>query len=211
MKYYAVVKGRKPGIYTSWDECKTQIDKFSGAIYKKLNATNLSDAQIEFDNYKQENLSLISEHLKDNTGVISSGSKPIEGVLTVDGASNGLTCEFQAVWYPSREKAFSSKQFTLGTNNIAEFLAIVSAIKYLNDRKLPINIYTDSQTAISWIKNKKANTTARNTGKITDELNKLLTKAENYLHNNPNVLNNTTILKWDTSNWGEIPADFGRK
>ena len=35
-KYYAVKKGRKTGIYTSWTECKEQVDGFSGAIYKSF-------------------------------------------------------------------------------------------------------------------------------------------------------------------------------
>jgi ribonuclease HI len=33
-KYYAVRKGKKTGIFTSWAECKTCIDGFSGAEYK---------------------------------------------------------------------------------------------------------------------------------------------------------------------------------
>ena len=35
-KYYAVKKGRKVGIFTTWDECKKQVDGFSGAIYKSF-------------------------------------------------------------------------------------------------------------------------------------------------------------------------------
>lgn len=42
-KYYAVKKGHKPGIYTSWDECKKQVEKFSGAVYKSF--TSLDDAK----------------------------------------------------------------------------------------------------------------------------------------------------------------------
>ena len=33
-KYYAVRKGFKPGIYTTWEECKKNVDGFSGAEYK---------------------------------------------------------------------------------------------------------------------------------------------------------------------------------
>lgn len=33
-KVYAVLKGRKPGLYMSWDECKAQVDGFAGAQYK---------------------------------------------------------------------------------------------------------------------------------------------------------------------------------
>ena len=33
-KYYAVKKGKTPGIYFSWDDCKKQVTNYSGAIYK---------------------------------------------------------------------------------------------------------------------------------------------------------------------------------
>ncbi|XP_041661411.1 ribonuclease H1 [Cheilinus undulatus] len=34
--FYAVRKGFKPGVYTSWDECKSQVDKFPAASFKKF-------------------------------------------------------------------------------------------------------------------------------------------------------------------------------
>ncbi|XP_056150237.1 ribonuclease H1 isoform X1 [Lampris incognitus] len=34
--FYAVRKGAKPGVYKSWDECKSQVDKFPHAIFKKF-------------------------------------------------------------------------------------------------------------------------------------------------------------------------------
>lgn len=37
MPYYAVRKGRKPGIYETWNEAKEQVLGFSGAEYKKFN------------------------------------------------------------------------------------------------------------------------------------------------------------------------------
>ena len=33
-KFYAVKKGRKPGIYMSWDACKAQVMGFPKARYK---------------------------------------------------------------------------------------------------------------------------------------------------------------------------------
>lgn len=36
VKYYAVKKGKMSGIYYSWNECKTQVDGFSGAEYKSF-------------------------------------------------------------------------------------------------------------------------------------------------------------------------------
>ena len=35
-KYYVVWAGRQPGIYTDWNSCKAQVDKFAGAKYKSF-------------------------------------------------------------------------------------------------------------------------------------------------------------------------------
>lgn len=35
-KYYAVKKGKVPGIYHSWAECKKMVDGFSGPVYKSF-------------------------------------------------------------------------------------------------------------------------------------------------------------------------------
>ena len=33
-KFYVVWQGKKPGIYKSWNDCKKQVDGFTGALYK---------------------------------------------------------------------------------------------------------------------------------------------------------------------------------
>ena len=50
-KFYAVKKGVKPGIYKTWNECKAQVLKFKGAIYKSFNS--LSEAQ-QYMNIKSD-------------------------------------------------------------------------------------------------------------------------------------------------------------
>ena len=35
-KFYAVKKGKIPGIYNSWDDCKKMVDGFPGAVYKSF-------------------------------------------------------------------------------------------------------------------------------------------------------------------------------
>jgi ribonuclease H-related protein len=47
-KYYAVVSGRKKGIFETWDECKAQVHKFSGAKYKSFHT--LQEAEEYFEN-----------------------------------------------------------------------------------------------------------------------------------------------------------------
>lgn len=95
-----------------------------------------------------------------------------------------------------------------GTNNIGEFLALVHALallKKLNKPQTPI--YTDSKTAMSWVKRKIPNTKIEFNASNKAILD-LLNRATQWL--NQNTYSNP-IIKWETEIWGEIPADFGRK
>ena len=38
MKYYAVKKGRHPGIYTTWKDCQKEIDHFKDAKFKSFDS-----------------------------------------------------------------------------------------------------------------------------------------------------------------------------
>ena len=42
-KFYAVKEGKKPGIYHTRDECKEQVNGYSGAVYKSF--TNQEEAK----------------------------------------------------------------------------------------------------------------------------------------------------------------------
>ena len=68
-------------------------------------------------------------------------------------------------------------------------------------------IYSDSKTALSWIRAGKCRTKIARTD-ANARLFEIIARAERWLatHTWPNAL-----LKWKTSEWGEIPADFGRK
>jgi ribonuclease HI len=57
------------------------------------------------------------------------------------------------------------------------------------------------------VKQKKCKTKLARTAE-TEELFRFVERAEAWLQNNTYT---TQILKWDTENWGEIPADFNRK
>ena len=54
MMYYAVAKGRSPGIYQNWNDCKNQIDKFKGAIYKKFQKEEDAIEFINQSNYTKK-------------------------------------------------------------------------------------------------------------------------------------------------------------
>ena len=95
-----------------------------------------------------------------------------------------------------------------GTNNIAEYLAIIHAAAMLQKQGNAITpIYSDSRTAMSWIKRRQSNTTITpntHNAKVLE----LLRRADAWIAANP-IPN--PLLKWDTDAWGEIPADFNRK
>lgn len=61
--YYAVRKGKVPGIYNKWSECEEQVKGYSGAEYKKF--SNYEEA-LGFMENKQEVLEMKIEDLKDN-------------------------------------------------------------------------------------------------------------------------------------------------
>lgn len=63
-KYYAVQKGKIPGVYESWDECKSQIEGFKGAKYKSYknydDALKFVNGELDYDK-KSENSIEITE------------------------------------------------------------------------------------------------------------------------------------------------------
>ena len=91
--------------------------------------------------------------------------------------------------------------------NIGEFLAIVHALAYLKRRNSAWPVYSDSRTAITWVKNKKARTKLEVTSENA-KLFELIDRAIAWLNNNRY---SNKVMKWETAYWGEIPADFGRK
>jgi len=43
IKYYAVRKGKRPGVYTSWADCEAQVKGVNGAEYKSFSAEEEAD------------------------------------------------------------------------------------------------------------------------------------------------------------------------
>lgn len=107
----------------------------------------------------------------------------------------------------SRNKTiWESEKYQEWTNNLGEFLALVEALKLPNLEKYDC-IYSDSQTAIAWVKSKKIKTTLKyspNTKKLLERIEESKVRLKTHEINIP-------ILKWETEIWGEIPADYGRK
>lgn len=203
-KFYVVWEGRQPGVYTSWAECKQQIDGYKGARYKSF-ATQ--EEAVEAYRKGPESVPATPKQKKakaefNQTGVIWDS-------IAVDAACSGNPgdMEYRGVETGTGKEIFRKGPFFNGTNNIGEFLAIVHALALLKGKQDKLPIYTDSGTAMAWIRKKKANTKLPRERKTATIFN-LIDRAEKWLANN-NYSN--PIIKWNTKGWGEIPADFGRK
>ena len=205
-KYYVVWHGNKPGIYMSWDECKAQITGFAGSKYKSFDTLALAEYAYS-QNYEKF---ILSSSNKTMAAKKASKEKIITDSICVDAACSGNPgdLEYRGVETLSRKQLFHQGPFKEGTNNIGEFLAIIYALAALKKvGNAHTVIYSDSQTAISWVKNKKVKTTlARTPG--NRPLFEQVDHAEKWLKESTFE---TRILKWDTISWGENPADFGRK
>ena len=205
-KFYVVWEGHKPGVYKSWDDCKKQVDGFPQAKYKSFGSVAEAEAAFKSNYWKFVNK---SETTQKKVGKIPR-SAIIRESVAVDAACSGNPgdMEYRGVWIPDSRELFHVGPLKDGTNNIGEFLAIVHALAMLKLQGKPqMAIYSDSKTAQGWVKKGKCNTKLEATGR-NDEIFSLIDRAEKWL--DMNKITNP-ILKWETEDWGEIPADFGRK
>lgn len=204
-KYYVVWKGLVPGIYGSWAECLAQVEGFPGAQYRGY--TTRAEAEEAYSK------PFAYKYAPARPQLIAPGEGPVLPSVAVDAACNMKTgtMEYRGVVTDTRHVLFAMGPFPDTTNNVGEFLALVHAIAMLTQAANPVlhsyPIYSDSVTALSWVRHKKANTKMPPTPENAP-LRDLVQRAEKWLQthhwDNP-------LYKWRTKEWGEIPADYGRK
>lgn len=203
-KYYVVWQGVKPGIYTSWTDCQLQIKGVKDARYKSFSTQEEAERA-----YASSPHDYIGNTSKPQTNQPTTLPTCVQAEsLAVDAACSGNPgpMEYRGVYLRTREVVFHFGPMQ-GTNNIGEFLAIVHGLALLKQKGLSMPIYSDSRTAISWVKKKKCKTLLPRDTR-TEQLFQLIDRAEHWLKSNTYT---TPILKWETQEWGEVPADFGRK
>ncbi len=204
-KFYVVWKGRKTGIFTTWEACAAQVNGFFGAEYKAFDSRDEAEAawQGKYEDYKGKTTSARPRQLK------LLASQFIRDSYCVDAASRGNpgVMEYRGVNTATRKEIFHQGPFPDGTNTVGEFLAIVHALALFKEQGISQPIYSDSANALLWVKLKKCRTRLK-PSRLNASLFERIRQAEEWLKNNAYA---NKILKWDTQAWGEIPADFGRK
>ena len=69
-------------------------------------------------------------------------------------AGNPGIMEYRGVDTQTQKQLFIQGPFEEGTNNIGEFLALVHGLAFLKKKKAIVFIYSDSRTAMSWVRKK---------------------------------------------------------
>lgn len=216
-KYYVVWEGLAPGVYNSWEECRLQVEGYRGAKYKAF------DSQVEaieaFRGAPSEHIGILqqmSAHHNPQTVVKKSKKETmvwsdtvIRNSLAVDAACSGNPgrMEYRGVYVATGVEVFRIGPMEQGTNNIGEFLALVHGLALLKKMGNNMPLYSDSRNAMLWVRQKQCKTKLERT-EVNKPIFDLIERAEAWLKNNTYT---TRIIKWETEQWGEIPADFGRK
>ncbi|GIR22326.1 MAG: hypothetical protein CM15mP36_15330 [Flavobacteriales bacterium] len=145
-KFYVVWKGNNPGVYQSWEKCQNEIKNVNGALFKSF--ASLEEAKKAYDQgYEEYKQSLDYKNISDGPELNS---------ISVDAASSGNpgVMEYQGVDTNTKEILFKMGPFNNATNNIGEFLALVHGIAILEKKSDKKIIYSDSITAMSWVRKK---------------------------------------------------------
>lgn len=158
-KFYVVWKGRKPGIYKTWDECKSQTDGFAGAIFKSF--PSASEAETAFARKPKEGSKTNGKPSTAKAKSISIESDAY--AIFCDGGCDpnpGPSGTGMAVYMKGQiHEHWCGRHESEGSNNRAELFGILESLNYtkmLSDAgqvtgKQKAIIYCDSQYAINCV------------------------------------------------------------
>lgn len=208
-KFYVVWKGRQTGIFNTWEECSAQVTGFVDARYKAFESKAAAEAAFRGDYEDYVGKPTREPDPAKLQALLKRVGQPITPSWAVDAACSGSPgpLEYRGVEVGSGAPLFKQGPFAQGNNNVGEFLALVHALALCQQRGLSIPIYSDSITAIAWVRGRECKTDLPRT-EANAPLFDLIARAEAWLKDN--VYTNA-VLKWESEVWGENPADFGRK
>ena len=145
--FYVVWKGRKPGIYETWDACSEQIKGYSDAKYKSfLTRPEAEKAYLEvYEVYKEKKPTTYTPK------TLALIGKPVADSYAFDASciGNPGIMEYCCVLTTSRKVLFKQGAFENSTNNVGKFLAIVYILALFEKLKISLPLYTDSGMALN--------------------------------------------------------------
>lgn len=195
-KFYVVWRGRQTGVFTTWAECEAQVKGFPGAQFKSFPSRAAA-------------LDALAQPYQAQTSARPQPPADLTPGIAVDAACSGNPglLEYRGVDTQAGTVIFWHGPLAAGTNNLGEFLAIVTAWQWLTEHGDLRPVYSDSHIAMGWAQAGQCRTQLAPTPANTP-LFARLAEAEAWLATHPR---RAPLIKWQTEHWGENPADFGRK
>jgi ribonuclease HI len=123
------------------------------------------------------------------------------------GAHPDVSVGYRGVLTGSGDPVFNVNPIENMTINIGAFLAVCHALAFCAKRGLETPIYSDSQTALTWIRNRKCGSALTRTAANLKTFD-LVDRAEKWLASHQW---RNSVLQWNTRAWGPIPANLKRK
>lgn len=140
MKFYAIKKGHKTGIFNSWEECKSYVTGYSGSVYKSFKSREQAEEYLEL--HKKQNI--VDTELS----------------AYVDGSYNKATEEFSygIIILEKGNVIFKEKKgfkngFSSMRNVAGEVYGSTRAIEYALKQSKSISIYYDYMGIEHWAEN----------------------------------------------------------
>lgn len=143
---------------------------------------------------------------KMNIGTLEGSGNPPDTGLLIVGSNSG----YKILDIETKEYIYVNNiDFVKGSKNLSEFVGLCHAIFFVlsKGRGCYNEIYTNSTTAISWVKRKKYKSSV-NGGVILDYAKKCalkINKTDIEESNNDLIINKEVyVKKWNTRNWGGV-------
>ncbi|MDH4320045.1 MAG: ribonuclease HI [Desulfobulbaceae bacterium] len=163
-KFYAVAKGRKPGIYDNWPDTQAQVMSFAGAVYKGFATRREAEIWLRNPSYGPATARKAAPAKKTTAANHAShhDTDPKAGEITIysDGGAryNPGPGGYGVVIIANGEQREISAGFKHTTNNRMELMGCIVALRAIGRCTQPVTLYTDSSYVVNgiskgWAKN----------------------------------------------------------
>ena len=149
-KYYAIVSGRKPGIYDNWAAAQAQVLGYQGAKFKGFPTRAEAEAWVKNPIYTRA--AGKTPH-KARPSTADTSPKTGEVTIYTDGGAryNPGPGGYGIVQIYRGERKELSGGFKLTTNNRMELMACIVALRDLEHRDKPVTLFSDSSYVVNGI------------------------------------------------------------
>ena len=150
-KFYAIAKGKKPGIYTDWPTAEAQVKGFAGARFKGFPSRSEAEAWIKNPGTPARKGKSAAKS-KTNKFIKPALSKDCIEVYTDGGAiGNPGPGGYGAVIVKDGKKKELHGGYIHTTNNRMELTACIKALEALSQTDRPVALFSDSSYVVNGI------------------------------------------------------------